>query len=218
MTRSKRALDIIGSGLGLVLLAPLLAGIAAAIRFVDGGPVLFRQHRTGRNGKPFSMLKFRTMHTGPARASLITIGADPRITRLGRWLRRYKLDELPQLWNVLTGEMSLVGPRPEVERYTRLYTADQRRVLQFTPGITDPASLKYRGEADLLARAADPEGFYIAHVMPDKIAINLAYSARATVLSDLRLIMRTVGVLLPAVMRSPQEASGSAGLTAGRSQ
>lgn len=193
MTALKRACDVTGALAGLLVLSPLLAAVAAAIAVTDGWPVLFRQERVGRDGRPFRLWKFRTMVTDAAqRGRQITVGADPRITRVGRWLRAMKLDELPQLVNVLRGEMSLVGPRPEVPRYVALYTPAQRAVLALVPGITDPASLRYYDESRVLAGAADPEQLYVDEIMPEKIRLNLEYAARATAWSDLVVIVATV--------------------------
>lgn len=197
MSPTKRLFDVTASLLGLAVLSPVLAAIAVAVRR-DGGPVFFRQQRIGRGGAVFRIWKFRTMVVDADRmGSLVTVGGDPRITAVGRFLRRHKLDELPQLLNVVLGEMSLVGPRPEVERYVRLYTPAQRRVLELTPGITDPASIAFRDEERILAGAADPERFYIDEVMPAKIRVNLAYAARATLARDVGVILTTFGVILP---------------------
>jgi lipopolysaccharide/colanic/teichoic acid biosynthesis glycosyltransferase len=186
-------LDVTASLAGLVLLSPVLAAIAAAIKLDTPGTVFYRQERVGRAGVPFRIWKFRTMVAGAASlGSALTVGDDSRITEVGRLLRRFKLDELPQLANVLTGEMSLVGPRPEVPRYVALYTEAQRRVLDLVPGITDPASIAYRDEATLLAQRADPEAAYVQEIMPDKIRLNLEYAGRASVRSDLGLIWRTI--------------------------
>jgi lipopolysaccharide/colanic/teichoic acid biosynthesis glycosyltransferase len=186
-------LDVTASLAGLVLLSPVLAAIAAAIKLDTPGTVFYRQERVGRGGVPFRIWKFRTMVAGAASlGSALTVGDDSRITEVGRLLRRFKLDELPQLANVLTGEMSLVGPRPEVPRYVELYTEAQRRVLDLVPGITDPASIAYRDEATLLAQRPDPEAAYVQEIMPDKIRLNLEYAGRASVRSDLGLIWRTI--------------------------
>ncbi|MFO0073238.1 MAG: sugar transferase [Gemmatimonas sp.] len=192
MSPAKRAVDVVASLTGSLLLLPLFAVIAVAVRS-DGGPVFFRQRRVGRHGREFHMWKFRSMvvraeQTGPQ----LTAHGDPRITRVGRWLRRTKMDELPQLFNVLAGDMSLVGPRPEGPRYVALYTPTQRAVLALTPGITDPASLHYVDEWALLAEASDPEALYIGTLMPDKIARNLAYAQQATLASDVAVIVRTL--------------------------
>jgi lipopolysaccharide/colanic/teichoic acid biosynthesis glycosyltransferase len=189
----KRAVDVAIGAAGLWATAPLFAGVAIAIRVTDGGSVFFRQERVGRHGKPFKMLKFRTMVVdAERRGASITVGQDPRITTVGRWLRASKLDELPQLLNVLAGEMTLVGPRPEVPRYVAMYDEAQREVLKLTPGVTDKASIRYRNESELLAGADDPEKFYVDVVMPDKIRINLEYARRATALSDLAVVAETV--------------------------
>jgi lipopolysaccharide/colanic/teichoic acid biosynthesis glycosyltransferase len=186
-------LDVTASLAGLVLLSPVLAAIAAAIKLDTPGTVFYRQERVGRGGVPFRIWKFRTMVAGAASlGSALTVGDDSRITEVGRLLRRFKLDELPQLANVLTGEMSLVGPRPEVPRYVARYTEAQRQVLDLVPGITDPASIAYRDEAALLAQRADPEAAYVQEIMPDKIRLNLEYAGRASVRSDVGLIWRTI--------------------------
>lgn len=195
MTRAKRLVDVAASICGLVAASPVLVLVAAAVK-TDGGNVFFRQQRVGRHGRPFLIWKFRTMVPDAERSGpQLTVAGDVRITPVGRWLRRTKLDELPQLLNVLAGEMSLVGPRPEVARYVALYTTDQRRVLALVPGITDPASLAYRDEERLLAEATDPERAYVEQIIPDKIRRNLEYAARSTVASDLRVVLRTFGAI-----------------------
>ncbi|MBE3550226.1 MAG: glycosyltransferase [Brockia lithotrophica] len=197
MRRSKRLFDLFWSALGLLLLFPVFLGIALAIKFDDGGPVFFRQRRIGYRGRPFAMWKFRTMVVdAEQKGGLLTVGRDPRVTRVGYWLRKTKLDELPQLWNVLKGEMSLVGPRPEVPQYVALYTEEQRRVLELVPGITDPASIRFRHENELLAQSPDPERTYVEVVMPEKIRLNLEYARRATVWSDFAVILQTFLALL----------------------
>jgi lipopolysaccharide/colanic/teichoic acid biosynthesis glycosyltransferase len=203
--RSKRLVDVLAASLGLALLAPFWLATALLILLQDGGPVLFRQERIGRGGRPFLLWKFRTMRH-LASGQLLTVAGDPRITLLGRFLRRTKLDELPQLWNVLRGEMSLVGPRPEVRRYVERYTCEQRRVLDLHPGITDPASLTYVDEERVLTGFADPELAYVERIMPEKIRLNLEYAAHATVLSDLALIVRTIAVVLRRVPELPRQA------------
>ena len=194
---AKRLFDLLCAVLGLGLLSPLLLLIALWIKLDSPGPVMFRQERVGRYGRPFFIHKFRTMRVdAPALGPQITIGADPRITRSGRWLRASKLDELPQLWDVLRGEMSLVGPRPEVPRYVALYPAELRElVLSVRPGITDPASLSFRHESELLAAAADPEREYVEVVMPAKLRLSAGYVRGAGLLSDLKLILATLGAL-----------------------
>jgi lipopolysaccharide/colanic/teichoic acid biosynthesis glycosyltransferase len=197
MSTAKRALDVVGASLGLLALAPLFALVAALIKLQDGGPVFFRQVRVGRYGRHFRIWKFRTMvMDAERRGGTLTVGDDPRITRLGHVLRTSRIDELPQLLNVLAGEMSLIGPRPEVPKYADLYGPFERNVLVLTPGMTDPASIKYRHESTVLGQMDDPEAFYVNAVMPDKIRLNLEYAARATIWSDLLVIGRTIGTLL----------------------
>jgi len=190
--RAKRTFDVIVSGVAIIALSPLLLVIALLVRFTSRGPVLYRATRSGRNGALFKLYKFRSMvanadKLGPG----ITAAGDRRITRVGRILRRTKLDELPQLFNVLRGDMSIVGPRPEDPRYVALYTAEQRRVLQFRPGITSLASIRYRNEAEAL-KTQDWETVYIQQVMPEKLAIDLEYASRATLRLDLLIIARTL--------------------------
>ena len=191
----KRLFDIAASALGLLLLAPLLLLAALWIRLDSPGPALFRQSRVGRFGVPFTIHKFRTMRVEPGAA--LTVGADPRITRSGHVLRQTKLDELPQLWDVLRGAMSLVGPRPELPRYVELYPAEMReRVLAVRPGITDPASLAFSHEAELLAASADPEREYREVILPAKLKLSADYAASASLATDLRLIWATLGRVL----------------------
>lgn len=193
MTQAKRTFDLAGAGLGVVLLAPLLALLAILVKIEDRGPIFYRQERVGYRGRQFRIWKFRTMvPDAEARGLPLTVWRDPRVTRIGAWLRRLKLDELPQLFNVLVGDMSLVGPRPEVPRYVASYTAAERRVLELVPGITDDASLRYVDESTMFAAAADPERRYVEEILPDKIRLNLAYAARATVWTDCRLILATL--------------------------
>jgi lipopolysaccharide/colanic/teichoic acid biosynthesis glycosyltransferase len=189
----KRTFDAIVSFLGLVLLSPFLLPVAILINLDSPGPILFRQQRIGKGFRPFFICKFRTMlqdPCGPGR--LITIGDDPRITRVGRWLRKAKIDELPQLFNVLKGEMSFVGPRPEVAKYVQVFHRDYEDILRVRPGITDLASLKYRDEAYLLQKAANPEEEYVSHVLPDKIKLAKDYVQRSSLLFDLGLIFKTM--------------------------
>ncbi len=193
----KRLVDILLSLLGLTLLALPLLAIALWVKLDSRGPVLFRQQRVGRFGRPFMIHKFRTMAVdAPARGPQITVGADPRITRAGQVLRAAKLDELPQLWDVLRGAMSLVGPRPEVPKYVALYPDEMRELLlSVRPGITDLASLQYRDESAVLAAAADPERAYVEQVLPAKLALSSRYVREATLLGDLRLILATLSAL-----------------------
>lgn len=194
---AKRIFDVVAAGLGLLLLSPLLLGIAAWIRVDSQGPALYRQERVGRFGRLFRIHKFRTMSQSGSNSALqITVGADPRVTRAGKLLRRTKLDELPQLWDVLVGDMSLVGPRPEVPKYVALYPDALRdKVLSVRPGMTDRASIEYREENELLARAADPERTYIDVVMPAKLRYAAEYVDRRSMWADLCLIGATVQAL-----------------------
>jgi lipopolysaccharide/colanic/teichoic acid biosynthesis glycosyltransferase len=195
----RRLLDVTVAGMLLLVLAPVLGVLASLVRATSTGPALFRQIRVGRNGRPFVLLKLRTMRAD-APGPVITSGGDPRITHLGAWLRRTKLDELPQLWNVLRGDMSLVGPRPEVPHYVALYTAAQRAVLLVRPGLTDPASLAWADEAATLATFAELHRAYTDVVLPRKLALSLAYLERRTVWSDLAVVLRTVGHLARAAL------------------
>jgi lipopolysaccharide/colanic/teichoic acid biosynthesis glycosyltransferase len=194
---AKRVFDIFGAVLALALLWPLLIGVAMWIRLDSPGPVLFRQQRVGRRGRLFVIHKFRTMVDGaPQLGPQLTVGADERITRAGSFLRRSKLDELPQLLDVLAGDMSLVGPRPELPAYVAHYPADLRdRVLAVRPGITDPVSLALADEGALLARAADPEREYVEVLLPQKLRAAAAYAEQANLATDLRVIGRTLRVL-----------------------
>ena len=190
-----RAFDMLAAAAGLILLLPVLLILALLIKIGDGGPVFYRQVRVGRHGHPFRIWKFRTMVVDADRAGrVLTVSGDARITRTGAWLRRWKLDELPQLINVLTGEMGLVGPRPEVPRFVELYTESQRKVLDLRPGVTDLASIAYREESDLLRGAEDPEAFYIGTILPDKIRINLDYAATAGLWRNIKVILATLGL------------------------
>lgn len=187
----KRSFDAAASFVGLVLLSPLLAVVALAVRFTSRGPIFFRQIRSGRFEKSFGILKFRTMKVLPAGAgSLVTVADDPRVTPLGRWLRKTKIDELPQLFNVLAGDMSLVGPRPEVPPYTAIYSARQKRVLLVKPGITSP-NISFDEEA-LLAGKSDPERFYRETLLPAKLEFDLAYCEDIHFAKDLRILFHTV--------------------------
>jgi lipopolysaccharide/colanic/teichoic acid biosynthesis glycosyltransferase len=194
---AKRAFDLLVAAAALLLLAPLLAAIALWIKVDSPGPVLFRQQRVGRHGRSFAIHKFRTMVVdAPQRGPPLTIGNDPRVTRAGTFLRRSKLDELPQLIDVLAGHMSLVGPRPELPAYVAQYPAQLRdKVLAVRPGITDPASLEFADESALLARAADPEREYVEVLLPRKLHAAAAYAEQATLWTDLQVIARTLQLL-----------------------
>lgn len=190
----KRAFDILFALALLLLLLPMLLLFALAVAITSPGGALFRQKRVGRGGMPFRLLKFRTMRPGSEAKGQLTIGGrDPRITGVGYFLRKTKLDELPQLWNVLKGDMSVVGPRPEVPKYVALYSAEQREVLSVRPGITGMASIHYIDENELLARSSDPQRAYVEEVMPAKLALDLRYVRERSFLLDLRIIFATVG-------------------------
>ena len=192
----KRLMDILCAAVALLLLAPLLLVLAVLVAVGSPGGAFFRQERVGLGGRSFRLLKFRTMRPGSEARGQLTVGhADPRITGIGRFLRRSKLDELPQLWNVLVGDMSLVGPRPEVPRYVAGYTADQRRVLEVRPGITSLASIAYIDENEVLARSSDPERTYVEEVLPHKLRLDLRYVRERGLLLDLRIIAATVARL-----------------------
>ncbi len=195
---SKRLFDLLLSSLGLLVLGPGMLLIALLVKLDSPGPVFYRQERVGRHGKPFRIHKFRTMRHDPAGGGLqITVGADSRITRIGHLLRASKLDELPQLIDVWLGDMSLVGPRPEVPRYVAHYPPTLReKVLSVRPGITDIASIEYRDESAVLARAKDPEQAYLHEVLPHKLALAASYVDQASVWLDVKLIVRTIGAIL----------------------
>lgn len=194
---ARRVFDTAVAGLGLVISSPVLLVAAVAIRLDSPGPVIFRQKRVGLNGAPFEILKFRTMRVDAERVGAqLTVGADPRITKVGAFLRAWKIDELPQLANVVKGEMALVGPRPEVPRYVELYTPEQRRVLSVRPGITDPASIEFRNESELMAGQADPERYYREVIMPRKVQLNLDYLTRRSLAADLGVLFATLKAVL----------------------
>lgn len=194
---AKRLIDVIGASIGIVLLSPLFILVAILIVMDSNGPVFFKQQRVGLNMRDFYLIKFRTMHVVQNTNILLTIGnKDSRITRVGYWLRKYKLDELPQLFNVFIGEMSLVGPRPEVRKYVNLYNDQQRYVLSIKPGITDWASVEFCNESELLAKAEDPETYYITNIVPIKISQNLRYIAQRSVLTDIKIIWQTINKII----------------------
>lgn len=193
----KRLFDIVAASCGLLVLSPVFLLLAVWIKADSRGPVFYRQSRVGRGNRDFWLYKFRSMRVGADRAGLITVGGrDPRVTASGYYIRKYKLDELPQLINVLRGDMSIVGPRPEVRRYVDLYTPEQMRVLDVRPGITDLASIRYRNESELLARAENPDRYYVEVVMQDKLRINLEYVANHSFVYDMRLIFKTFWAII----------------------
>lgn len=188
-----RLFDILFSAIGLIILSPLFVILWLLIKMESKGPGLFVQERIGLNGKPFGLYKFRSMRTDSESESLITIGDnDHRITRIGHFIRKYKLDELPQLLNVLKGDMSLVGPRPEVRKYVELYTAEQRKVLNVKPGITDYASIEYVNENELLGNADDPDRVYVEQVMPKKLELNMRYIQDRSLCQYFKIIFLTI--------------------------
>jgi len=193
----KRLFDIFLSGFGLILLSPLFLIIAIWIKLDSRGPIFYRQVRVGRNNSEFRIFKFRSMRIGSDKGSLVTIGGrDPRITRSGYFIRKFKIDELPQLINVFIGDMSLVGPRPEVRHYVNYWTPEQMHVLDVRPGITDPASIKFRNENELLTKADDPEKYYIEVIMQEKISLYLDYVEKSSFWYDIKLIFQTFKVII----------------------
>ena len=193
----KRLFDIISSGIGLLILSPLFLIVAIWVKLDSPGPVFYKQVRVGRDNKDFYLYKFRSMRVGSDKKGLITVGGhDPRVTRSGYYIRKYKLDEFPQLINVFKGDMSLVGPRPEVRKYVDLYTPEQMHVLDVRPGITDLASIRYRNENELLAKASDPEQYYRDVIMQDKLNINLEYVHNHSFLGDIKLIFKTFSAIV----------------------
>ena len=193
----KRLFDIVASGCGLLVLSPVLLVVAIWIKLDSRGPVFYRQVRVGYKNKDFRIFKFRSMRIGADKGSLVTIGGrDPRITRSGYFIRKYKLDELPQLINVFIGDMSLVGPRPEVRHFVDYWTPEQMHVLDVRPGITDPASIKFRNENELMGKAENPEEYYINVIMQEKIKLYLEYVENASFMYDLMLIFKTFKVII----------------------
>jgi lipopolysaccharide/colanic/teichoic acid biosynthesis glycosyltransferase len=189
----KRIFDLFFAFLGIMLLLPIYLLIAIFIKLDSKGEILYKQERIGKDGIPFYVLKFRTMVPDAFSKGALTVGSrDPRVTGVGFYLRKYKLDELPQLFNVLFGEMSFVGPRPEVKKYTDLYTAEQRKVLLVKPGITDYASIRYRNENDLLANSENPEKLYVEEIMPHKLELNLKYINNNSIFKDIEIILLTL--------------------------
>ena len=192
----KRIFDIISSLFGLILLSPFMIIIAILIKLDSKGPIFFKQVRVTKNGREFKIFKYRTMRVGSDKYSQITVGKDSRITKVGDFLRKYKLDEIPQLINVLIGDMSLVGPRPEVPKYVALYTEEQREILKVRAGITDYASIEFSNENDILANEVDPEKAYIEKIMPRKIELNKKYLSEISVMTDIKIILLTIKKIL----------------------
>ena len=193
----KRLFDIITSIIGIIILSPILLLISLLIIFESGFPILYKQKRVGKENKDFFLLKFRSMNKGADKKGLLTIGEkDSRITRVGYYLRKYKLDELPQLLNVLTGNMSIVGPRPEVRKYVDLYSDEQKKVLSVKPGITDYASMEYTNENEILAKSTEPEQLYIEEVMPKKLFLNQKYIQEMGLMTDIKIMFRTISKII----------------------
>lgn len=193
----KRLFDIVASGIGLLILSPILFIIAIWIKLDSKGSVFYRQVRVGWHNKDFRIFKFRSMRVGADKGSLVTIGGrDPRVTRSGYWIRKFKLDELPQLINVFIGDMSLVGPRPEVRHYVDYWTPEQMHVLDVRPGITDPASIKFRNENELMEKAEDPEKYYIEVIMQEKLKLYLEYVNNHSFCGDIGLIFKTFWIIV----------------------
>lgn len=193
----KRCFDIFASFIGLLIFSPFFTIIAIVILIDSRGGVFYKQVRVGKNNKDFKLFKFRSMGTGSDKKGLLTVGGrDSRITRSGYFIRKYKLDELPQLLNVLFGDMSLVGPRPEVRKYVDMYNAEQMKVLNVKPGITDYASIEYSNENELLAKSSEPEKTYIEEIMPAKLLLNQKYIAELGLITDIKIILRTIGKIV----------------------
>jgi lipopolysaccharide/colanic/teichoic acid biosynthesis glycosyltransferase len=192
---AKRGLDVLAAAGGLAVLSPVLAVVAMAVKLSSPGPVVFRHERVGRKLKTFKLLKFRTMVDSASGLS-VTAKGDPRVTATGRFLRRYKLDELPQLFNILKGDMSLVGPRPEVRKYVELFRKDYDRILTIRPGLTDFAAIEYRDEESILSQNPDPEAFYVDQILPAKIRLYDEYLARQSFATDLQILAQTLRALV----------------------
>lgn len=193
----KRIFDLISALIGMLILSPIFLGIWLLVVMNSRGGGFYRQVRVGKNGNDFKLWKFRTMALGSDKGSLLTVGGrDPRVTSVGYYLRKYKLDELPQLLNVISGDMSLVGPRPEVRKYVDLYTSEQLHVLSVKPGITDNASIEYVNENELLAQSTNPEQTYIQEIMPAKLKLNLRYINEQSLMVDVAIILRTLRKIL----------------------
>lgn len=188
----KRISDIVASVVVLILLSPLFLLVSVWILLDSPGGLIYKQERVGKNGQNFQLLKFRSMRTGADKEGQITIGNDARVTRSGRFIRKFKIDEFPQLINVIKGEMSVVGPRPEVPRYVKMYSDQQRKVLDVQPGLTDLATIEFINEQEKLGESKDPESLYINHIMPAKLALNIEYIQNRSFLNDLSIIFKTI--------------------------
>lgn len=192
----KRLLDFFLAFCGFLLLFPFLIIISLLIAMDSRGSVIYKQRRVGRQNRDFTILKFRTMKINSDKEGLLTIGSDERITAIGKWMRKYKIDEIPQLINILKGEMSIVGPRPEVRKYVDLYSEEEKRVLSVRPGLTDYASILYMNESEILAESENPEQKYMEEIMPHKLKLNLKYIDNQSIILDLRIIFSTIGRIL----------------------
>lgn len=196
----KRFFDLILSFIGLLIIVPILFLITILIKISSSGPVFYKQVRVGKNNKDFKIFKFRTMHVNAHKKGLLTVGGrDPRVTSIGYYLRKFKLDELPQLINVFKGDMSFVGPRPEVRQFVNLYSEIQKKVLNVKPGITDLASIEFRNENEILSKEEDPNQYYIDYIMPKKLEINLKYINQRNLLKDFVVIIKTIKVIFNSV-------------------
>jgi lipopolysaccharide/colanic/teichoic acid biosynthesis glycosyltransferase len=196
----KRFFDLILSFIGLLIIVPILFLITILIKISSSGPVFYKQVRVGKNNKDFKIFKFRTMHVNAHKKGLLTVGGrDPRVTSIGYYLRKFKLDELPQLINVFKGDMSFVGPRPEVRQFVNLYSEIQMKVLNVKPGITDLASIEFRNENEILSKEEDPNQYYIDYIMPKKLEINLKYINQRNLLKDFVVIIKTIKVIFNSV-------------------
>ena len=196
----KRFFDLILSLIGLLIIVPILFLITILIKISSSGPVFYKQVRVGKNNKDFKIFKFRTMHVNAHKKGLLTVGGrDPRVTSIGYYLRKFKLDELPQLINVFKGDMSFVGPRPEVRQFVNLYSEIQKKVLNVKPGITDLASIEFRNENEILSKEEDPNQYYIDYIMPKKLEINLKYINQRNLLKDFVVIIKTIKVIFNSV-------------------
>jgi lipopolysaccharide/colanic/teichoic acid biosynthesis glycosyltransferase len=196
----KRFFDLILSLMGLLITVPILFLITILIKISSSGPVFYKQVRVGKNNKDFKIFKFRTMHLNADKKGLLTVGGrDPRVTSIGYYLRKFKLDELPQLINVFKGDMSFVGPRPEVRQFVNLYSEIQKKVLNVKPGITDLASIEFRNENEILSKEEDPNQYYIDNIMPKKLEINLKYINQRNLLKDFVVIIKTIKVIFNSV-------------------
>ncbi len=188
----KRYLDFLFALIGLILVTPIMLVIGVLISIESAGGAIYSQERIGLNGQPFKLFKLRSMKVVNTDNKHLTVGKDPRITKIGSFIRKFKIDELPQLWNVLIGNMSIVGPRPEVKKFVKLYSEEQMLILKVRPGITDPASIKFRNESEILAKSSTPEKLYVEEILPQKLMLGLSYANNITFLGDIKIIINTL--------------------------